>query len=72
MAELRQSFAERARLRAIWEAHPLVAGLHEQSAAFARREGLSFDAEGLNAALGFAAAWITANGPLPESGILIG
>lgn len=73
MAELRQSPQERAALKAIWDARPEVIEFAENAEAFAWKQGLKFDAEGLSRMLQeFAAPWIAEHGPLPETGIFVG
>lgn len=64
-----QTEKEKEVLFAGWLAHHLVDELNEQVKAFACREKLAFDAEGMNRALAFANVWIAEHGPLPDSGI---
>lgn len=72
MGEMRQSSTERAELERKWQATPQVQAMRRALARFVHRENLQFDAEGLTRTAAFCNQWIDENGPLPESGILIG
>lgn len=64
-----QTRAEKRALDAAWRATPQVQAFTAAMAAHAPGAG-EFNAQGLTAMLQHAIAWIAANGPLPDSGIL--
>lgn len=70
-SELRQSKGERARLQAIWEAHPTVVQVREQLEAYAVEHGLKFTPDGMTAINRYANE-LLAQVEWPHSGILIG
>jgi hypothetical protein len=72
MGELRQSPTERARLRAAWEAHPKVRAFYTALTAHAKARGYKYDAAGMNAMCAYSTRWLSENGPLPKTGIVIG
>lgn len=72
MSEMRQSPAERARLDAIWQAHPQVVALKEACTAFARENNLEWNVEGFNRMAEFSGEWQRQHGGTPHSGIVIG
>lgn len=69
---MKQSKGERAALLAAWEAKPVVQELAEQVEAFAWRNNLRFDADGLSKALEFASQFVASQPEWPATGIAIG
>jgi hypothetical protein len=65
----KQSPGEKARLRAAWEAHPQVIALRAAVAAHVATITAT-GPEAMTQAIRFAGAWVQANGPLPEDGII--
>ena len=64
-----QSPAEKRALDAVWKAHPKVIALNAAVVAHVATI-TSTGPEAMTEAIQFAGAWVRANGPLPDSGLL--
>jgi hypothetical protein len=64
-----QTPAQKRALDAVWRAHPQVIALEAAVAAHVATITAT-GAEAMTQAITFAGAWVKANGPLPDSGIL--
>jgi hypothetical protein len=64
-----QTKQDKERLTQAWHSHPAVVAFERAVADHIKAETLA-GSEGLTSALQFAARWIEAHGPLPESGVL--
>lgn len=64
-----QSPAEKRALDAVWKAHPKVIALNAAVVAHVATI-TSTGPEAMTEAIQFAGAWVQANGPLPDSGLL--
>ena len=65
-----QTKAEKLALNAAWKATPEVQALTAALRAHAAADGHGFTPDGMTSVLAFASAWVSANGPLPVSGII--
>jgi len=64
-----QSPAEKRALDAVWRAHPQVVALNAAVIAHAATITAT-GPEAMTEAIQFAGAWVQANGPLPDSGLI--
>ena len=65
-----QSPLEKRVLKAAWDSDERVVALNAAVKAHVAESAVPFGADAVTAAIQFASAWVRANGPLPESGLI--